>query len=162
MKPLLLFSRSSTSSLANPSLTELCQLQVPEQSRIWWCPTSVFCSLPLHAMGQIPSDDGKKHYFLDLYVCSYTPTLSALIQSRNRNSASRSLDRPSILLVAQPDPSLPTVGGEIQVVQALESATPAAVVDGFLRHRFVHFARHGTLEAGKPFDAGFELYAVSA
>jgi hypothetical protein len=30
-------------------------LGVPEQSRIWLCPTSVFCSLPLHAMGPIPS-----------------------------------------------------------------------------------------------------------
>ncbi|KAH9045835.1 CHAT domain-containing protein [Lactarius hengduanensis] len=153
--------------VGEPVIDRLRQLQVPEQSRIWWCPTSVFCSLPLHAMGPIPSDDGKKHYLLDLYICSYTPTLSALIQSRNRNSGSRSLDRPSILLVAQPDPSLPTVGGEIQVVQALgtkvtslvsEAATPAAVVDGFHRHRFVHFACHGTLEAGKPFDAGFELY----
>ncbi|KAH9057550.1 CHAT domain-containing protein [Lactarius vividus] len=136
-------------------------------SRIWWCPTSVFCSLPLHAMGPIPSDNGVERYFLDLYICSYTTTLSALIQSRNRDSRSRSSDRPSILLVAQPDPSLPTVGGEIQVVRALDTevtnlvskeATPDAVIDGFRHNQFVHFACHGTLEAGKPFEAGFELY----
>ncbi|KAI9454285.1 CHAT domain-containing protein [Lactarius psammicola] len=153
--------------IGKPVIDRLCQLQVPEQSRIWWCPTSVFCSLPLHAMGPIPSDDGEMHYFLDLYICSYTPTLSALIQSHNRDSGSQSSDRPSLLLVAQPDPSLPTVGGKIQVVQALdtevtslisETATPAAVIDGFHRHQFVHFACHGTLEAGKPFEAGFELY----
>ena len=149
-------------------IDRLRQLQVPEQSRIWWCPTSVFCSLPLHAMGPIPSDDGEARYFLDLYICSYTPTLSALTQSHHRNSGLRSsADRPSIMLVAQPDPSLPTVGGEIQAVQALdtevtslisEAATPAAVIDGFHHHRFVHFACHGTLEAGKPFEAGFELH----
>ncbi|KAI9433436.1 CHAT domain-containing protein [Lactarius psammicola] len=153
--------------VGKPVIHRLRQLQVPEQSRIWWCPTSVFCSLPLHAMGPIPSDDGEMRYFLDLYICSYTPTLSALIQSRNRDSGSQSSDRPSLLLVAQPDLSLPTVGGEIQVVQALdtevtslisETATPAAVIDGFHRHQFVHFACHGTLEAGKPFEAGFELY----
>jgi len=118
-------------------------------------------------MGPIPSDDDEKHYFLDLYICSYTPTLSALIQSRDRNPDSRSLNRPSLLLVAQPDPSLPTVGSEIQVVQSLdtkvtslisEAATPAAVIDGFRRHQFVHFACHGTLEPGKPFEAGFELH----
>ena len=118
-------------------------------------------------MGPIPSDDGEPRYFLDLYICSYTPTLSALIQSRNHNTGSRSLNQPSILLVAQPDPSLPTVGGEIQVVQALdtevtslisEAATPAAVIDSFHHHAFVHFACHGTLEAGKPFDARFELH----
>ncbi|KAH9057711.1 CHAT domain-containing protein [Lactarius vividus] len=152
--------------VGKPVIDRLRELQVPEQSRVWWCPTSVFCSLPLHAMGPIPSDDGEKRYFLDFYICSYTPTLSALIQSRNRSSGS-SPGRPSLLLVAQPDPSLPTVEGEIQIVQALdtevtglisEAATPAAVIDGFHHRQFVHFACHGRLEAGKPFDAGFELH----
>jgi CHAT domain-containing protein len=153
--------------VGRPVIDRLRQLQVPEQSRIWWCPTSVFCSLPLHAMGPIPSDDGEMRYFLDLYICSYTPTLSALIHSRHHNSGSRPLHRPSILLVAQPDPSLPTVGGEIQAVQALdtevtslisEAATPDTVIDAFHHHGFVHFACHGKLEAGKPFKAGFELH----
>jgi CHAT domain-containing protein len=153
--------------IGKPVMDRLCQLQVPDHSRIWWCPTSVFCSLPLHAMGPVPSDDGELRYFLDLYICSYTPSLSALIQSRNRDSGSRSSDRPSVLLVAQTDSSLPTVGGEIQVVRALdtevtslisEAATPAAVLNGFQHHRFVHFACHGTLEVGKPFEAGFELH----
>jgi CHAT domain-containing protein len=154
--------------VGQPVINRLRQLQVPEQSRIWWCPTSVLCSLPLHAMGPIPSDDdGEPRYFLDLYICSYTPTLSALIQSHRRDSNLRSADIPSILLVAQPDPSLPNVGGEIQVIQDLdtevtslisEAATPATVIDGFYRHQFVHFACHGTLETGKPFEAGFELH----
>ncbi|KAH9057576.1 CHAT domain-containing protein [Lactarius vividus] len=153
--------------VGKPVIDRLRQLGIPEQSRIWWCPTSVFGSLPLHAMGPIPSDDGEKRYFLDLYICSYTPTLSALIQSRNPILGPRSSERPSVLLVAQPDPTLPTVKGEIQVVQALDTkvtslvsdaATPAAVIDGFRNHKFVHFACHGTLEAGKPFEAGFELY----
>ena len=153
--------------VGQPVIERLRQLQVPEQSRIWWCPTSVFCSLPLHAMGPIPSDDGEPRYFLDLYICSYTPTLSALIQSHRPDSNSRSSGKPSVLLVAQPDPSLPTVGGEIQAVQALdtevtslisEAATPDTVVDGFHYHGYVHFACHGTLETGKPFEAGFELH----
>ena len=153
--------------VGQPVIDRLRQLRVPEQSRIWWCPTSVFCSLPLHAMGPIPSDDGETRYFLDLYICSYTPTLDALIQSRHHDSGSRSSDRPSVLLVAQSNPSLPTVGGEIQVVQALdtkvtsliaEAATPTTVIDGFHHHRFVHFACHGRLEAGNPFEAGFELH----
>jgi CHAT domain-containing protein len=153
--------------VGKPVIDRLRLLQVPDHSRIWWCPTSVFCSLPLHAMGPIPSDDREKQYFLDLYICSYTPSLSALIQSRNRDSGLRTSGRPSLLLVAQTDPTLPTVGGEIQVVQTLdtevtslisEAATPTAVLDGFHHHRFVHFACHGTLEAEKPFEAGFELH----
>jgi CHAT domain-containing protein len=157
--------------IGKPVIARLRQLKVPEQSRIWWCPTSVFCSLPLHAMGPIPSDDGERRYFLDLYICSYTPTLSALIQSRHRMPGSRSSERPSLLLVAQTDSSLPKVTGEIQVVQDLqgstntkvtslisETATPAAVIDGFRDHQFVHIACHGKLESGKPFEAGFELF----
>ena len=153
--------------VGKPVIDRLRQLSVPEQSRVWWCTTSVFGSLPLHAMGPIPSDDGERRYFLDLYICSYTPTLSALIQSRHYDTGSQSLNRPPILLAAQLDPSLPTVMGEIKVVQALDTevsslisaaATPAAVINGFHHHRFVHFACHGTLEAGKPFEAGFELY----
>jgi hypothetical protein len=42
-----------------PVIKRLNELNVPEQSRIWWCPTSVFCSLPLHAMGPIPSEVGR-------------------------------------------------------------------------------------------------------
>ena len=154
--------------VGKPVIDRLRQLRVPDGSRIWWCPTSVFCSLPLHAMGPIPSDDGELRYFLDLYICSYTPSLSALVQSRNRDSGSPSSDRPSVLLVTQTDPSLPTVGGEIKVVQTLKdtkvtslisgAATPAAILDGFKHHRFVHFACHGTLEVNKPFEAGFELH----
>ncbi|KAF8258271.1 CHAT domain-containing protein [Lactarius quietus] len=144
--------------VGKPVIDRLRQLQVPEQSRIWWCPTSVFGSLPLHAMDK---------YFLDLYICSYTPTLSALIQSHNHDLGSRSSDRPAILLVAQPDTSLPTVESEIQFFQNLNTevtslisaaATPATVIEGFQHHRFVHFACHGTLEPRKPFEAGFELY----
>ena len=153
--------------VGRPVIDRLRQLQVSDHSRIWWCPTSVFCSLPLHAMGPISSDNGELRYFLDLYICSYTPSLSALIQSRKSGPCSRSSNRPSLLLVAQADQSLPNVGGEIQVVRALdtavtnlisESATPAAVLYNFQHHRFVHFACHGTLEANKPFDAGFELH----
>ncbi|KAI9435028.1 CHAT domain-containing protein [Lactarius psammicola] len=100
-------------------------------------------------MGPIPSNDGKMCYFLDLYICSYTPTLSALIQSHNRDSDSQS------------------PGGEIQVIQRLdtgvtnlisEAVTSTAIIDSFHHHRFVHFTCHSTLEACKPFDAGFKLH----
>ncbi|KAI9440286.1 hypothetical protein F5148DRAFT_1154061 [Russula earlei] len=68
--------------VGQPVIERLRFLKIPEQSRVWWLPTSVFCSLPLHAMGPIPSCDGRRRYFLDLYIPSYTPTLSALIESR--------------------------------------------------------------------------------
>ena len=149
-------------------IERLRKFRVPEKSRVWWCPTGVFCSLPLHAMGPIPSDDGKDQYFSDLYITSYTPTLSALIESRKRGSSSDASDRlkPSILLVAQPD-TLPGAFGEIKAIEATKTpvktlisamATPEAVIEGLRDHRFAHFVCHGSLEAGKPFDASLELH----
>jgi len=75
--------------VGRPVIKELRRLKIPKQSRIWWCPTSVFCSLPLHAMGPIPSDDDVPPYFSDLYIPSYTPTLSALIESRKQQNIFR-------------------------------------------------------------------------
>ena len=157
--------------VGEPVIKRLRVLSVPEQSRIWWCPTSVFCSLPVHAMGPIPSSDGHERYFSDLYIPSYTPSLSALIESRRANG--QTPERPSLLLVAQPDDSFPGVNGEIRVIQrALHArltvaslvsgdATPSSVLEGLRRSRFAHFACHGVLETGKPFDSSFDLHGGS-
>ena len=59
---------------------------------------------------------------------------------------------------------------DIKVVQQLntrlpvkslisEGATFTSVLGGLRDHQFVHFASHGTLEASKPFDTRFKLYA---
>ncbi|KAH9057013.1 CHAT domain-containing protein [Lactarius deliciosus] len=159
--------------VGKPVVDRLRQLEVPEQSRVWWCPTSVFCSLPLHAMGPIPSDDsGEEHYFLDIYIPSYTPTLSALVLESDHREPGSGL--PSLLLVAHydvpsPDVPLSEVCKDVEVVQELktrlpvrslisEGATITSALDGLRDHRFVHFICHGTLETSKPFDAGFVLH----
>ncbi|KAH9171553.1 CHAT domain-containing protein [Lactarius sanguifluus] len=157
--------------VGEPVIERLRVLGVPEQSRIWWCPTSVFCSLPLHAMGPIPSGDtSDERYFSDLYIPSYTPSLSALIESRK--ASRQTLDKPSLLLVAQPDDSLPGVWGEMKVIRSLEArvtvtdlvssaASPSSVIEGLRGSHFAHFACHGVLETGKPFEASFKLHGSS-
>ncbi|KAH9020653.1 CHAT domain-containing protein [Lactarius pseudohatsudake] len=158
--------------VGKPVIKRLRLLGVPEQSRIWWCPTSVFCSLPLHAMGPIPSSGNRDRYFSDLYIPSYTPSLSALVESRNHDASPQMLDKPSLLLVAQPKDSLPGVKGEIKAILSLEprvtvaglvssEATPSSVVEGLQGRRFAHFACHGVLETGKPFEASFKLHGGS-
>ncbi|KAI9509774.1 CHAT domain-containing protein [Russula earlei] len=151
--------------VGRPVIERLRSLNVPEQSRVWWCPTSVFCSLPLHAMGPIPSGDGIKRYFFDIYIPSYTPTLSALIESRKPSE--QSFEKPSILLVAQPDQSLLSAFPEIWAINRLDAhvrtlmsskATPSGVLKSLQNHRFLHFACHGKLEDGKPFEASFQLH----
>jgi tetratricopeptide (TPR) repeat protein len=158
--------------VGEPVIKRLRVLGVPEQSRIWWCPTSVFCSLPLHAMGPIPPNDTCKRYFSDLYIPSYTPSLSALIESHKPGPHIPS-ERASLLLVAQPEDSLPGVNGEIRVIErALKSrievaglisseATLSSVLEGLRCSQFAHFACHGVLEKGKPFEASFTLHGGS-
>ena len=156
--------------VGRPVIKEFQRLKIPEQSRIWWCPTSVFCSLPLHAMGPIPSDDGVRvpRYFSDLYIPSYAPTLSALIDSRKPSQSP--YEKPSVLLVANPDDSLQGAWPEIWSVQRLNTVTRvtsllgkrsksvSAVLEGLQDHQFVHFICHGNLVPEKPFDASFGLY----
>jgi len=117
-------------------------------------------------MGPISSDDGRELYFLDLYITSYTQILSALIESRKPGSLPETFDKPSLLLVAQLD-TLPGACEEIGVIQTTKTpettlvsamATPKTVVERLRNHQFVHFVCHGLLEAGKPFDASFELH----
>jgi CHAT domain-containing protein len=151
--------------IGRPVIKRLKELGISEQSRLWWCPSSALMHLPFHAMGPIPSAGEEKRYFSDLYISSYTPTLSALITSRN--SGARNISPPNILLVAQPDPSFPRVSEEIQVIQSLDlpitslisqNATPSAVLDGLCEHQFCHFACRGALTTGKPFNASFALH----
>ena len=150
--------------VGRPVIEKLRKLQIPEQSRVWWCPTSVFCALPLHAMGPILSD-GKEIYFQDIYISSYTPTLSALIQSQEHSTLTS--DPSSLLLVGRPNDGLPGVWKEICAIemhhktsiQALvsEDATLDNVKEALPIHSFLHLACHGNLEPGKPFEAWFKL-----
>ncbi|KAI0250877.1 CHAT domain-containing protein [Lactifluus subvellereus] len=151
--------------IGQPVIDRLRDLDIPEQSRIWWCPTSSLCSLPLHAMGPIPSDDGTERYFSDIYIPSYTPTLSALVESHGPGITTP--DWPSLLLVGRPNDDLPEVWKEIGVIQEVlggsahclvsEDATIQTVMEGLQHHRFAHFACHGNLVPGKPFDGWFRL-----
>ena len=151
--------------VGEPVIKELHRLGIPEQSRVWWCPTSVLCSLPLHAMGPIPSDNGTLRYFSDLYIPSYTPTLFSLIESRKISKSP--LEKPSILLVASPDDALQQAFPEIWSIQRLDTkvttfmgkrARNSAVLEGLRDHRFTHFVCHGNLVPEKPFETYFGLH----
>ncbi len=51
-----------------------------EQGRIWWCPTSFFTTLPLHAAGKWTGEPDRDTH--SSFIFSYTPTLSSLIRAR--------------------------------------------------------------------------------
>ncbi|KAI0245800.1 CHAT domain-containing protein [Lactifluus subvellereus] len=155
--------------VGRPVADRLMELGIPEQSRIWLCPTSVLASLPIHAAGPISSHTNVKRYLCDIYVCSYTPSLSALIASGPRNlSGSASGQPPSLLIVGHPDQALPGVDSEIRSIECLvgndsvtkitgEAATPENVIARLPMHPWVHFACHGVLQPGRPFESSFLL-----
>ncbi|KAF7975368.1 hypothetical protein HWV62_9695 [Athelia sp. TMB] len=160
--------------LVSPVLKKLNALGVPEQSRIWWCPTSALCALPIHAAGDLPNT----------YISSYTPTLSALIAARTFDDQHPSTtlngckSKPSLLAVIhpghppktqdEPDGRLKMVfaecnviekaGGVNQVLSVVKAnATRQAVLDQLPNHPWTHFACHGRLDTSKPFRSAFEL-----
>ena len=140
---------------------------IPEKSRIWWCPTSKLCALPLHAAG--PYRPSQKN-LPDLYISSYITTLSSLIKARSNTSCQFVV--PKLLVVGQPGETLPSVQAEIDDLQQLggfvdvlvgTEASRDQVLSGLHQHSWAHFACHGHLgDITQPFCASFELYDGSS
>ncbi|KAF9062546.1 CHAT domain-containing protein [Rhodocollybia butyracea] len=150
--------------VVSPVVSKLRELQIPEMSRIFWCPTSILSTLPLHAAG--PVSPGTKKFLPDLYISSYTPTLTALITAFTTCKSSSKL--PRLLVAGQYDNSLRNTKEEMkEVVQykkritvtSLEgaSATKNAVAKTLVDHEWLHIASHGTLVPKEPFGSYFSL-----
>ena len=90
--------RSLWDNIAFPVRTQLIALGVPDKSRIWLCPTSILCGLPLHAAGIYSSKVPKPNSIPDCYISSYTPSLSALIKARSGLVARTT--NPNVLVIA--------------------------------------------------------------
>jgi CHAT domain-containing protein/tetratricopeptide (TPR) repeat protein len=140
----------------------------PPGSRIWWCPTSFFNFLPLHAAGEYRKG-GKD--LSKLYISSYTPSLTALIRARRRHQRSQPMPFAAIGQNHPPGyPSpLPSVEPELELVQSLLPPPPTVSFTkitsvestksralGTLRdNHWLHFACHGIQNAAEPFKSAF-------
>ncbi|KAG0691935.1 CHAT domain-containing protein [Suillus ampliporus] len=135
-------------------------------SRIWWCPTSFFNFLPLHAAGEYKRG-GKS--LSQLYVSSYTPSLTALIRARRSSDGSS-----SFAAIGQNHPPghlhpLDAVEPELELVQSLlprpptvfftkvtsDESTKSRVLHALQDHHWLHFACHGTQNLAEPFKSAF-------
>jgi hypothetical protein len=164
-KLILPILRSLWHNIAFPVRTQLVALEVPDKSRIWWCPTSQLCGLPLHAAGAYSPNVPKPNCIPDCYISSYTPSLSALIKARS--GLVTTTTNPNLLVIAQPDDkSLPMVKEEIGHIRQLlnnanilegQDANHVSVLSGLRTHSWVHFACHGHVD-DQPFHSSFELY----
>ncbi|KAG2094839.1 CHAT domain-containing protein [Suillus discolor] len=150
-------------------------LKLKRRSRIWLCPTAAFTSIPLHAAHpfQTKADrSGREPCLEDLYICSYTPTLSALIRSRQLMKRRVS---PSFVAIGQGQPgagkgkALLAVDSELELVHKLvpatanrttisgDAATRAGALEALQQNTWVHLACHGKQDPKQPYDSHFVM-----
>ncbi|MET7921128.1 CHAT domain-containing protein [Streptomyces avermitilis] len=113
--------------LAEPVLDALGFTGPPESGapwpRLWWSPSGVLNSFPLHAAGRHGSGEAADAAVLDRVASSYTPTLRALLFSRARRRAAPGRRR--TLAVAMPE-----TAGQAPLAQTVTEATEAVAAGG--------------------------------
>ncbi|KAF8435464.1 hypothetical protein L210DRAFT_3694803 [Boletus edulis BED1] len=84
-------------------IAKILQAFCPRGSRIRWSPTAEFSLLPLHTAGSFRKG---QPMLSNLYISSYTPTLTAFIRARQKRPLDPSIERHRFFLVGQAqDPS---------------------------------------------------------
>ncbi|KAH9931562.1 CHAT domain-containing protein [Fomitopsis serialis] len=134
--------------------------------RLWWCPTGLFASLPLHAAG-VYTDDEPGTKLSDFAIPSYTPTLTPFTLTRRSPSTG---EFHGILSVSQ-TATLPNAEIESLRIQEMaqdrsvdcrslrnEEAVIQAVLDGLDHYGWVHFACHGVQDIEEPTNSHFVLH----
>ena len=170
-KEFLRFLRELWDEVVFPIVTTL-QEFCPRRSRIWWCPTAEFSVLPLHAAGSFRKG---QPMLSDIYISSYTPTLTALIRARQKRPSDPSMEQHAsrFLVVGQAqalgecelvsvNAELSSISQRMGSVAALtriqdQDATIAKVVEELEKNEFVHLACHGIPDPQRPFESGFAL-----
>ena len=170
--------RSLWKSIVQPVVKKLQELSIQPGSRIWWCPTSIACELPLHAAG--PYKEGE-HNLYDLYISSYLRYLSSshhVRQATNLIPEGKHATSPTQLLVISCPGELGERGYLHHVEREVEEIRrcfsfidtssvpkvldgPQANLDSVIAHLpqypWVHFSCHGN-QHPEPFRSSFEVY----
>ncbi|KAG1717530.1 CHAT domain-containing protein [Suillus occidentalis] len=148
--------------------------KLKRRSRIWLCPTAAFTSIPLHAANPFltKADRSKEPCLEDLYVCSYTPTLSALVRSRQ---ITKRRITSSFVAIGQGQPgagkgkALLAVDSELELVHSLvpvtanrstisgDVATRAGALQALQENTWVHLACHGKQDPTQPYNSHFVM-----
>ncbi|KAG1719730.1 CHAT domain-containing protein [Suillus paluster] len=125
-------------------------------SRIWWCPTSLFNFLPLHAAGEY-KDGGKS--LSQLYVSSYTPSLTALIKARKHRDRALPV---TFIFFAVCRLELDLVGSLLPPSQTVSftkvtsnQSTKSMALRTLRDNHWIHLSCHGTQNFQEPFKSAF-------
>lgn len=149
------------SGLVKPVLDSLAISPHPDTlPRIWWCATGPLAFLPIHAAG-IYYEDSFDTHISNYVISSYTPTISALL-----DSSDTSRDRPFRLLsIIQPSApgtsTIPNIRKELECIRAriadrehnvLEGpeGTKSRVKMGMKEYGWLHLACHGVQMPDEP------------
>ncbi|MEV8442637.1 CHAT domain-containing protein [Actinosynnema sp. NPDC051121] len=130
--------------------------------RVWWSPAGILALLPLHAAG-VRGGPG----LLDHVVSSYTPTLRALVECRDRAATTATgflavgmTTTPGQLPLPQVQDELDAVAVAFPAARVLrdEQATRAAVRDALRDAAWAHLSCHGAQDPANPSGGGIELH----
>ncbi|KAF7328560.1 hypothetical protein MVEN_02543900 [Mycena venus] len=133
---------------------------------IWWCPTGPLTFLPIHAAGRYGASHDFGSKLSDFVISSYTPSLTALIESFRPQSGLQT--ELKLLAVAQPF-SLPGTQKEIDSIELWakgkvpltrlegQAATVRNVQMEMMDSTWVHFACHGIQDITSPTDSALLL-----
>ncbi|MEU6880679.1 CHAT domain-containing protein [Streptomyces sp. NPDC046712] len=148
-------------TITRPVLDALPELDTDdgELPRLWWCPTGLATYLPLHAAGS--RRGGVRESVPGRVVPSYAPTLTSLLHARRPRQAPRTDG--GLLLLTVPEPDLPEVGTEAEVVArhvpgVVRLHDDRATVDAVTRllpdHTRFHAVCHGIAREGLRIGGG--------
>ncbi|PSL45976.1 CHAT domain-containing protein [Saccharothrix carnea] len=136
---------------------------VGDADRLWWCPVGPFGLLPLHAAQWHDPVALTDSGVLDRVVSSYTPTLRALLEARERPEVEA-----DVLAVALPEtpgkPPLPHAVEEVRSIGPARSvldsarATVTAVRAAVAEHSWLHYAGHSSQDLRHPAATRLDLH----
>ncbi|KZT62676.1 hypothetical protein CALCODRAFT_425729 [Calocera cornea HHB12733] len=139
--------------------------------RVWWMPTGLLSLLPIHCAG--PYDSAvEKEGIADLFISSFTTTLSSLLAARSSKASGPSDTPTRMVAVSQPytpgNVPLRAAGVEIEVLAQSRfspsitflhesTASVSAVTAALTTHNWIHCCCHGHWEAERPLSSAFDL-----
>ena len=151
-------------------VVDVVRAMCPLQSRIWWCPTAEFSHLPLHVAA--PYRNGQESVS-DLYVSSYTTTLTALIRARRPGVLKSEPEKKCFIAIGQEKApglnklysirtELANIEQHVKGVATFtyvsgKSCRVSIVADKLSENEWVHFACHGITSKEEPFESAFAL-----
>ncbi|KAJ8581166.1 hypothetical protein M405DRAFT_938423 [Rhizopogon salebrosus TDB-379] len=146
---------------------------VPCNSRIWWCLTSVFSTLPIHAAGEYTSEGEQLSRF---YVSSYTSSITSLLRARSWTGQSKeSFSDFATIYQARPFPNDEQEEVEYPVIKSAEvepdmvisnlppsiflkrfpDATKEDANEALEKYGWFHLMAYATQNAYQPLDSSF-------